>query len=169
HGIAVEIGGKTGHPFGLGGGARLPQPVQLRRGVQLGAEPAGKPRRGVSPDQEGQYHRSDPTGSDHSRAGAGPIATPHGILPTGTVAITASLSVSTTLTSLEGPLAVYSFFPSRVRASPQGRWPTLTEPVIRLVAGSMTSTVPPLPVATYTLLPSGEKRTPMGLASGGSL
>ena len=36
--------------------------------------------------------------------------------------------MSTTLTSLEGPFAVYSFFPSRVRAIPQGRCPTLTEP-----------------------------------------
>src|SRR6185503_845987 len=90
HGITFEVGGKTGHPFGFSSGARLPEPVQLRGGVQLEAESTGKPRRRVSPDEERQYHCGDPTVGDHSRAGAGPITTPHGTLPTGTVAITAS-------------------------------------------------------------------------------
>ena len=52
------------------------------------------------------------------------MATPQGIFPAGIFFTTCSFSVSTTETSLEGPLAVYSFLPSGVSAIPQGRWPT---------------------------------------------
>lgn len=38
--------------------------------------------------------------------GAGPIAMPHGVSPTAIVWITSNVSVSTTVTSFEGPLAV---------------------------------------------------------------
>ena len=38
--------------------------------------------------------------------GAGPIAMPHGVSPAAIVVITSSVSVSTTATSFEGPLAV---------------------------------------------------------------
>jgi hypothetical protein len=97
------------------------------------------------------------------------MATPQGIFPTGMVLITCSFFVSTTLTSLDGPFAVYSLLPSGVSAMPQGRCPTLTDPMILLVAGSITRTVPPRPVATYTRSPSGETRTPIGFASLGNV
>ena len=42
----------------------------------------------------------------HRAAGAGPTATPHGVSPTAIVVMISSVSVSTTATSFEGPLAV---------------------------------------------------------------
>ena len=78
----------------------------------------------------------------------GPIAIPHGVLPTLIVATTFSDAVSTTDTSFDGPFAVYKNLPSDVSPIPHGRAPTRTLATTRAAARSTTDTVPARPIAT---------------------
>jgi hypothetical protein len=94
---------------------------------------------------------------------------PHGDVPAGTRDVTASVPVSITLTSLEGPLAVYSVLPSGVMPTPHGRSPTSGIVCIkRSPTVSMTATDLPRPVVTYAREPSGERTTPIGRTSSSS-
>src|SRR6266404_8680924 len=73
----------------------------------------------------------------------GPATTPQGPWPVVTLPIKVSVSVSTTDTSPEGPLAVRRRLPSALSASPQGRAPTATSPISLPSCGEITATVPP--------------------------
>src|SRR5262249_25544097 len=72
---------------------------------------------------------------------SGVMATPTGLIPTGTVATTVLVAVSITDTVKENSFATYAWVPSGVMATPRGNLPTGTVATTVLVAVSITNTV----------------------------
>src|SRR6185295_189530 len=116
-----ESTGLCGHAGRIARG--LPKDAQERRAVlrRGHAQTEGPDRE--TPQAEGSVIRQDRA---EAQRGGGPIATPHGDLPTRIVETTFSDAVSMTETSFEDPFAVYRNLPSDVTPTPQGRFPTRT-------------------------------------------
>src|SRR5688572_12653912 len=107
HGVAADIPRQAGDPLGLGATAGDPEPSEFTLGVRLEPERQGPP--GVRAQR--QQRQCDDRQPDH---GARPTTTPQGSSPAGIFFRTFMVSVSTTVTSLDGPLALYSLRPSLV-------------------------------------------------------
>src|SRR5262249_9493330 len=73
-------------------------------------------------------------------------ATPHGLVPAFTFAISLLVARSTIDTSLDGPLAANRYLPSGDSAMPHGRLPTVMLSSTSKLFVSTTATVPPRPV-----------------------
>jgi hypothetical protein len=69
------------------------------------------------------------------------IATPKGVIPTGTMAVTMFVVVSITEILLLRLFGTYAFFPSGLMAMSQGLSPTGTVAVTLFVAASITETL----------------------------
>ena len=99
HGVASDLARQAGDPLGLGVAAGDPEPPELGLGVRLEPEGPGPP----GGRAQRQQRQCDDRRPDH---GARPTATPQGSSPAGIFLSTFMVSVSTTVTSLEGPLAL---------------------------------------------------------------
>src|SRR5690242_4631534 len=138
--VAPDHAGEAGDLLGVRRDAGPPQIVH--GGARTSVEREGLRVVAGERQERNRRERTEPARSHGDSASA----TPQGSFPTGTFRVTFRLSVSTTLTSLDGPLAVYKVLPSGVRAMPQGRCPTGITAAIETEGTVTTDTVAPRPV-----------------------